>query len=150
MKAVSARCEGRFTQRENSRNEILDELVGRDHRLAVERVDSGVEAVLQGRVPLERCLEGRDATLRIVLGHYRKRNKRTHVLVQELVQYPNELVENEGSTLEGRLLNALDLLLDNDLEGSRTDEKGGGRSLQEAQVSSRTLERERRGHTEEL
>lgn len=55
----------------------------------------------------------------------------THVLVEQLVQYPNELLEHERRALERRLLDTPNLLLDDDLEGSRADEECGRRTLRE-------------------
>lgn len=47
----------------NARDEIGDQLVGRNHRLAVESVNDLVEPVTKRRVPLEGDLETRSASV---------------------------------------------------------------------------------------
>ena len=61
-------------------------------------------------------------------GRQRKRSV-THDLVQDLGEDPDELVVDELAALETRLLEALDLLLDNHLKRSSPNEQGRRRSL---------------------
>ena len=50
----------------------------------------------------------------------------THVLCQNLVQDPDQLIVDQRGTPQGRVLQALDLLLDNDFKASRPNKEGRG------------------------
>ena len=92
---------------------VGDELVRGCHS-ALEVCDhNGVELVLQSGV----SLEGLD-------------------LEQELSKNDHELVVHEAAALETWLLKSLDLLLDNDFESCRPDEKGRCGTLSESRKSA--------------
>jgi hypothetical protein len=49
-----------------------------------------------------------------------------HVLCQNLVQDPDQLIVDQRGTPQGRVLQALDLLLDNDFKASRPNKESRG------------------------
>ena len=53
----------------------------------------------------------------------------THNLVQDLAQYANQLVVDKLTTLQARILQPLDLLLDDDFEGLGPDEDSRSEAL---------------------
>lgn len=70
----------------------------------------------------------------------------TYILAEELGQNPHQFIVNETGTFERGLLDALDLLLDDDLEGGGSNEESRRRSLANRrarfQRGPRTLVRE--------
>lgn len=80
-------------------DQILYQLVRRFHALLEEGDDDGVEFLLQHGVSTEQ------------------------LLIQKLTQDPDKLVIDQRDTLQARVFHSLDLLLDNQLERSGTDEQ---------------------------
>lgn len=53
----------------------------------------------------------------------------TYWLLEQLSEDTNHLIVNHSDTLQTRILQSFDLLLDDDLEGSGTDKEGWRRAL---------------------
>ena len=79
-------------------NQVLDQLAGRIHALLEESNYNSVELLLQLRVPAEQ------------------------LLVQELTEDAYQLIVHQSNTLVAGFFQALDLLLDDQLKGSGSDE----------------------------
>lgn len=104
------------------RNKISDEFISRNHRFAVECLHCGEETIAQGRVSLESGLE--TIQKQTSVPSFRPPlAAQTDILAQELVQNSHELIVDELRAFESRLLDATNLLLDNDFESSRANEQ---------------------------
>ena len=101
------------------RYQIADKLVGRLHRFLEEGDNHLVELFLEARVPPKELAAGQ-----FQRPEARGRG-RTYLFLQQLRQYPDQLVVDQAGTLQTRILQPLDLLLHDELERGGADEQGG-------------------------
>lgn len=101
----------------------MNKFVGRNHRLAVEVLNCGVELVFQSRIPFESSLIGKRRNFvnsnPIAVG----KRYLPYVLAEKLSENSHELVIHKAGTFESRFFDTLNLLLDDDFESSSSDEK---------------------------
>jgi hypothetical protein len=107
------------------RHHIANQFVRRCHRFPEEIDDDCVESLSQGGVSFKCLLFGLGSELSAKI-----RGIRTYNFYEELVEYSDKLIIDKLTAFETRLFQSFDLLFDNNLESSCTDEQRRRRTLQ--------------------